>query len=320
MKIKHKVVKEFQYLSPDKRIFVLKAGTILEEYDYKLKADIIPIDKEIVDNNPEFFEVVDWKSELLSYMRANKLPQPAQLGKKLIPFIEEMIISGMQTTTESVKEDVVEVDNSKIKEIERKEIDLNSREKRIIDKEDELEIRTKRIEKRESEYKEDLKRLDKRESDVREKSKENIEKELDLDDKLQDLNERERNLDRNALESTKEVDKKYSELKKKIDKDLKDLANREKELESKVRELANREQEFSSNGLDAEDCGKKLLDSKYAFEDLEDILSGISIVSDLLSDFTSRPFTMEYLQSIHSDLKSRIDSAKKRISKEISSL
>ena len=32
MKIKHKVIKEFQYLSPDKKIFILKIGTILEEY------------------------------------------------------------------------------------------------------------------------------------------------------------------------------------------------------------------------------------------------------------------------------------------------
>ena len=87
MKIKHKLLNDFQYISPDKKIFVLKSGTILEEYNYKVKSDIIPIDKDIVDNNPEFFEVVDWKAELMTFMKANKLPQPAQLGKKLIPFI-----------------------------------------------------------------------------------------------------------------------------------------------------------------------------------------------------------------------------------------
>ena len=78
MKIKHKVIKEFQYLSPDKKIFILKVGTILEEYNYRVKTEIIPIDKDIIDNNPEFFEVIDWKAELLSYMRSEKMPQPAQ--------------------------------------------------------------------------------------------------------------------------------------------------------------------------------------------------------------------------------------------------
>jgi len=146
MKIKHKVIKEFQYLSPDKKIFVLKAGTVLEAYNYRVKAEIIPIDKEIIDNNPEFFEVIDWKAELMSYMKLNKMPQPAQLGKKLIPFIEDMVLSSIQAAPAGPA-----IDESKIREVERKEIDLNSREKRIKEKEEEIEIRLKRVEKREGE-------------------------------------------------------------------------------------------------------------------------------------------------------------------------
>ena len=49
MKIKHKVIKEFQYLSPDKKIFILNVGTILEEYNYRVKTEIIPIDRDIID-------------------------------------------------------------------------------------------------------------------------------------------------------------------------------------------------------------------------------------------------------------------------------
>jgi hypothetical protein len=48
MKIKHKVIKEFQYLSPDKKIFILKIGTILEEYNYRVKTEIIPIDLSLI--------------------------------------------------------------------------------------------------------------------------------------------------------------------------------------------------------------------------------------------------------------------------------
>ena len=157
MKIKHKLLNDFQYISPDKKIFVLKSGTILEEYNYKVKSDIIPIDKDIVDNNPEFFEVVDWKAELMTFMKVNKLPQPAQLGKKLIPFIEEMVLSSVSQSTG------VKLDESKLKELEEKETELfkedqnlqrvksslDTREKMVKDKEDDIEVRLKRLEKRE---------------------------------------------------------------------------------------------------------------------------------------------------------------------------
>jgi hypothetical protein len=238
MKIKHKVIKEFQYLSPDKKIFILKVGTILEEYIYKVKTELIPIDKEIIDNNPEFFEIIDWKSELLSYMKVNKMPQPAQLGKKLIPFIEEMILSSMNQNSGGQV-----MDEYQIKEIERKERDLNNRELRIKDKEEEIEIRLNRVEKREESYKEDLKDLDKKEDDLREKNRLLTEKNLDLEDKLQDLNERERNLDRTILQSSTELDSKYSELQKKIDSDLELVSKKEKDLEFKIKELNKKESE-----------------------------------------------------------------------------
>jgi DNA repair exonuclease SbcCD ATPase subunit len=238
MKIKHKVIKEFQYLSPDKKIFILKVGTILEEYIYKVKTELIPIDKEIIDNNPEFFEIIDWKSELLSYMKVNKLPTPSQLHKKMVPFIEEMILSSMNQNSGGQV-----MDEYQIKEIERKERDLNNRELRIKDKEEEIEIRLNRVEKREESYKEDLKDLDKKEDDLREKNRLITEKNLDLEDKLQDLNERERNLDRTILQSSSELDSKYSELQKKIDSDLELVSKKEKDLEFKIKELNKKESE-----------------------------------------------------------------------------
>ena len=249
MKIKHKVIKEFQYLSPDKKIFILKIGTILEEYNYRVKTDIIPIDKDIIDNNPEFFEVIDWKSELLSYMRAEKLPQPAQLGKKIIPFIEEMILSSI---SQSQPQGQV-VDEYQIKELERKEKDLNNRESRIRDKEDEIDIRVKRVEKREDEYKAELRNLDKKEDDLRTRSRGLTEKELDLQDKVRELNEKERNFDRSMLESTKDLDVKYVELQAKIDKDLKTLSEKEVELESLKKELKQKEDSISQREAELED-------------------------------------------------------------------
>jgi hypothetical protein len=251
MKIKHKVIKEFQYLSPDKKIFILKVGTILEEYNYRVKTEIIPIDKDIIDNNPEFFEVIDWKAELLSYMRAEKMPQPAQLGKKLIPFIEDMVLSSIQQNAPQQSGNYI--DDFQVRELERKEKDLNSRESRIRDKEDEIDIRIKRIQKREDDYKAELRGLDQKEDDLRTRSRGLTEKELDLQDKVRELNEKERNFDRSMLESTKDLDVKYVELQAKIDKDLKTLSEKEVELESLKKELKQKEDSISQREAELED-------------------------------------------------------------------
>ena len=286
MKIKHKVVKEFQYLSPDKKIFILKAGTILEEYNYKIKSDIIPIDKDIIDNNPEFFEIIDWKAELLTYIKANKLPTPAVLTKKLIPFIDEMVLSSIQ---QNVPIGNV-VDESVVRELERKKQDLNNRDKRIKEKEDEIEIRLKRVEKREGEYKEDLKSLDKKEDDIRERSKDLIEKGLDLDDKIQDLNEKERNIDRSALESSKEIDEKYVKLQEKIDKDLKALSEREKDLESKLKVISKKEEDITKLEGDIFEKAKSYDLLKEEVKDLElDILHSFNVANSLNNNISEPP-------------------------------
>lgn len=262
MKIKHKVIKEFQYLSPDKKIFILKVGTILQEYNYTVKSEIIPIDKDIIDNNPEFFEVVDWKSELLTHMKVQKLPTPAQLHKKIVPFIEEMVLSSIQHSLGSVSS----IDDSKIREVEWKEIDLNNRERRIKDKEEEIDIRLKRVEKREEDHKLELKSLDKKEDELRQRSRDLTEKQLDLEDKLQDLNEKERNFDRGILESAKDLDVKYAELQTKIDKDLKLVTEKEKDLEVLSKELKRKEEKLLQRESDIEEV-EKLIQIK-----LEEIL------------------------------------------------
>ncbi len=249
MKIKHKVIKEFQYLSPDKKIFILKVGTILQEYNYTVKSEVIPIDKDIIDNNPEFFEVVDWKSELLTHMKVQKFPTPSQFHKKLVPFIEEMVLSSIQQNSGPVST----IDESKVKELEWKEIDLNNREKRIKDKEEEIDIRLKRVEKREEDHKLELKSLDKKEDDLRSKSRDLTEKQLDLEDKIQDLNERERNFDRSLLESSANLDSKYTELQSKIDKDLRQVTEKEKDLEVLSKEVKRKEEKLQQLESDIDD-------------------------------------------------------------------
>lgn len=249
MRIKHKLLSDYQYTTPDKKIFLIKSGTILEEYVYKVKNESIIIDRDIIDNNPDFFEVVDWKYELMNYMKVQKLPTPAQLHKKIVPFIEEMVLSSISQNSNSGPV----VDEAKVKELEWKEIDLNNREKRIKDKEEEMDIRLKRVEKRELDHKEELKSLDKKEDELRERSRELTEKQLDLEDKIQDLNEKERNFDRSVLESAGQLDEKYKELQDKIDKDLEIVSEKEKELEKLSKELKRKEDDLIKRESDLED-------------------------------------------------------------------
>lgn len=247
MKLKHKLIKEFQYLGDDKKIIVLKVGTILEEYIYKLKSELIPIDKDIVDSNPDFFEIVEWKTELLSYLKTNKIPQPAILSKKLFPFMEEFILLNNQPT------DTIIVDEGKIKELEYKESDLDRREKRIATNEDDIDERIKRIQKREETYKDDIKLLDKKEQSLIDKLKEVTDKELEADNKLQDLNERERNLENEILESSKNLDGKYTELQDKINSDIKIVTEKERELEKKQKELKKLKDTLEQKESDVDD-------------------------------------------------------------------
>jgi hypothetical protein len=295
MKIKHKLLADYQYTTPDKKIFLIKSGTIIEEYLYKLKGENIPIDRDIVEANPQLFDPVDWKAELLTFMRSEKMPQPAQLGKKLIPFFEDMIMSSIQHDTVPSMDPTLMKDverreselNSTKRDIDRRESDLDSRDRRIKDKEDELEIRIKRVEKREDEYKLDLKTIEKKDDDLRLRTRTTTEKELDLQEKIQELNERERNLDRTALSSAKEVDSKYAELQSKIDTDLADLSKREKELEAGFKKVLELESMLDSKMNEITEANKSKIygDLEAELKGIESEIRNISSIANSLSGF-----------------------------------
>lgn len=236
MKLKHKLIKEFQYLGDDKKIIVLKVGTILEEYIYKLKSELIPIDKDIVDSNPDFFEIVEWKAELLSYLKSNKIPQPAILSKKLYPFMEEFILNN-ETSSSKIESTIVVNEDL----LSKRELDIQRREKRVIENEDDNTEKLKRIQNREDIYKENIKQLDEKENDLLLRISKITERELNLEDTLREINERERNLENEILNSSQDIEGKYKELKEKIDTDLLALDKKEALLSKKEKELSNLE-------------------------------------------------------------------------------
>lgn len=229
MKLKHKVIKEFQFLTDDKKILILKINTVLEEYVYSQKDENITIDKEIVDNNPEFFKEVDWRAEFLLYLKINKIPQPAVLSKKIIPFIDGLL-SGIPSSNNAI-------DEGYIKDLEKKDYELNKKETRLNDLSEDIDIRISRTQKREDDYKEDVKKLDKKSDDLIRKLKQVSDRELEIENKLKLIDERERNLESEILNSSKDIDIKYKELQEKIEIDLESLSEKEKELDEDQKEL-----------------------------------------------------------------------------------
>lgn len=166
MNTKHKVLKDFQFITPDKKIIILKSKTILENYRYITKFESVMIEKDIVDNNPEFFSKVEWTEDLNTYLKLNKIPQPAIVTKKLIPFIEEMIKSNDPKSSNE--------------EIYKKEIQLDSRSKELDEREDKLQKYNIDISLRESE-------LNKIKLEIELKTKELSEMETSINNKIKEL-------------------------------------------------------------------------------------------------------------------------------------
>ena len=199
MGIKHKVLKDFQFVTNDKKIVILKAKTVLENYKYTTKNDSITMEKEVIDNNPDFFSPIDWKEELNTYIKQNKIPQPAILTKKLVPFIEEMFILNQSEPT-IVEVEVPKIINqstdltsleieleNKIKKTELREVKLREEQQFLNEKEielnrlqSELDILNSKLKEMESKLNQESvvlddrkKTLDEREAELNNKS-ENI--------------------------------------------------------------------------------------------------------------------------------------------------
>ena len=65
MKIKHKLLSDYQLITTENKIVLIKSGTIIENYTY----EGIEIDKSIIDSNTNYFEIMNWKNELIIFMK-----------------------------------------------------------------------------------------------------------------------------------------------------------------------------------------------------------------------------------------------------------
>jgi hypothetical protein len=257
MSIKHKVLKDFQFVTPDKKIIVLKAKTTLENYKYVTKNDSVSIERDVIDNNPDFFHVINWREELNAYIKQNKIPQPAILTKKLVPFIEEMFVVGQDSKTieipieiekvvekivpvEKIVEKIVEVPVEKIVE-KIVEVPVNNQSLEEIHKQEiEIESRLKKLELKEAKIQEELNSVHIKESELIDKEK-NLDKNLksldsykeQLDSKFTDLELRESELQKRIQDITEKENNLSNFIsKEKLTKSLKELANNNNQCQS----------------------------------------------------------------------------------------
>jgi hypothetical protein len=218
MAIKHKVLKDFQLLTEDKKILILKAKTIIEDCKFKNKSEIVNVPIDIIKNNPDYFSFIDWKEELQSYLKVNKIPQPAVITKKLVPFIETMMSENGGTQTKEViveKEVIKEVIVEKPKVVEKEVIV----EKMVSDQSLSIELETK------------LKKLQLKENQ--------------LDKEIEEANTKELEAT-NREKKASELEKKYTEKNEDIETKSKYLESKETELNKKETYLKNKESNLSS--------------------------------------------------------------------------
>ena len=233
MAIKHKVLKDFQLLTEDKKILILKAKTIIEDYKFKNKSEIVNVPIDIIKNNPDYFSFIDWKEELQSYLKVNKIPQPAVITKKLVPFIETMMSENGGTQTKEViveKEVIKEVIVEKPKVVEKEVIV----EKMVNDQSLSIELETK------------LKKLQLKENQLDKEIEEANTKELDAT---------------NREKKASELEKKYNEKNEELEAKSRYLESKETELNEKETYLKDKESNLSSY-VSKSDIGAKI--SEYS--------------------------------------------------------
>lgn len=196
MAIKHKVLKDFQLLTDDKKILILKAKTIIEDYKFKNKSETVSVPVDIIKNNPDYFSFIDWKEELQSYLKVNKIPQPAVITKKLVPFIETMMKDTDSTTKEIIveKEVIKEVIIEKPKVVEK----IVSDDSLSI----ELETKLKKIQLKESQLDKEIEEANTKELDATTREKKAHELEKTYTEKLKEIEDKEKYLNSKEIELT----------------------------------------------------------------------------------------------------------------------
>ena len=247
MTVKYKVLKDFQLITEDKKIIIIKSKTIIENYAFKNKNEVVKVPVEVIKNNPDYFATFDWKEELQSFLRTNKIPQPAIITKKIVPFIESL----MEDSGTSIKEVMVEKEVIKEVIVEKPKIVEKEVIKEVfVDKPKivEKEVLVEKIVKDQS-------------------------TELELEMKLNKLSLKEKQLDQEISEvNQKELD--LQKIEKSLSQKEDELTKKEDLLESKSKELTTLENKLSKRESILLDKESNFV-NYFKLSDLDEIIENI---------------------------------------------
>ncbi len=235
---KYKVLTDFQYTDSNKRIVSIKKNTIILDYVYSDKSGEYKIDKDIIENNISYFEVIDFNKEFLMFIKSSKISQPSIVYKKLLPFIEEYINvdNNEVVIKEVVKEIEIKDTESETKMLYYKD-ELESVNKILDDKKSEISKLQNMLSIQESELN---KVLSKESSDVFLKSEL-----LNKNETIIELNKKVDILSNNILEKDSEIMTLNSlknitiEENNKLKDDIEELTNKYNKMEVNYNEYIN---------------------------------------------------------------------------------
>lgn len=260
MIIKHKLTSDYQHITADKKIIKIKSNTILEDYHFILKKEKIPIDKDIVDSNPDLFKLIDWKYDLLSYMKTNKMPSPAIISKKLIPFIEELIENVPTPEKETIiQTEYVQLDQKWIEIVER----LKNEKNELMSQNNELNIKI-------SQLSEDVDLTQKQSNDINE-----ILEKLKTEKKELILKNNELTLKINQLLDDSDLIQKQSN--DKIEKIVNENKKSIKKYEDDISKHTNEIKKLNNELIKKENIGNKI--------DISDDIKHLELIQDVLIHF-----------------------------------
>lgn len=283
MKMKHKIIKDFSYISTDKKITLLKSGTMIEDFMYRTKTESILLDRDVVNSNPDYFQMIDWKQDLLAHMKQNKIPQPAVIAKKLFPYLEEMLVMGIaaqNNISDSEKEY-----RDKINELEK---EIKDRRRELDQKEKDIEtVLTQKEVELEKGYRGKLMELTNKESDLQHKileiqrnSGDNTATQLEIHNLKNQLQIRELEIQKAAetklTEAQIELEKNYREkllavLEKESALDIKNsrLNQRQEEYDKSIQRLEEKEQAMREKQEELSRKAEELRDAEYQLNQKE---------------------------------------------------
>jgi uncharacterized coiled-coil DUF342 family protein len=302
MIIKHKLTSDYQHITTDKKIIKIKSNTILEDYHFILKKEKIPIDKDIVDSNPDLFKLIDWKYDLLSYMKTNKMPSPAIISKKLIPFIEELIENVPTPEKETIiQTEYVQLDQKWIEIVER----LKNEKNELRSQNNELNIKISQLlegveltQKQSNDINEIVEKLKTEKKELISKNSEltlKIEQLLDDSDLIQKQSTDKNDIVEKLKNEKKELILKNNELTFKIDQLLDDSDLIQKQSNNKIEKIVNEnkksikkyEDDISKHTNEIKKLNNELIKKENRGNkiDISDDIKHLEIIQDVLIHF-----------------------------------